>query len=524
MKIRLLFFLYIFTTSAVQAQVVGQSESPFFSIRQNGISSIAANGDTVWISPALTRNIGNSPDWIRPTGIDSIENGIGRVFSVSVSQDTIFAGLGFTSETISGNQPAGYGYYISTNGGEDWRFSDFLLDNRIDEDTTFVYGGQTYSRERIIVPEQSPPYNVSFNGEVLFSANWASGLLRSTNFGINWERIILPPFGESLLTPERDNYFWFDCVLLQNGACIETANVYNSVEDDNLKGFAVLVDSKKRVWYGSAGGINVSENALTASLDSIIWRNTLSTNSSNSLLGRWIIEIKEDITTGKIWMTNWVADQNDRFGIVSTNDGGITFDQHLIGEKILGIGFKDGYVFAAGEEGLFISPDGGNSWQKTPQIKSANTFLKESTEFQAVAVTNDRVWIGTTDGLISTDDLGQTWEITRVNFPLSGGNQYDDDAKSVKAYAYPNPFSPQLHEVTRIRFEVERPGSINIRIFDFGMNLVRNLDTYDASTKGTHEAVWDGVDGKGRNVANGPYFYIIETPTETINGKILLVE
>lgn len=520
----ILFILFLLSFSALQAQVVDQSDSPFFSIRQNGISSIAANGDTVWISPALTQNIGNSPDWIRPTGIDSIDNGIGRVFSISVNQDTVFAGLGFTSETISGNQPAGYGYYISTNGGETWRFSDFILDNRIDEDTTFIYGGQTYTRKRIIVPEQSPPYNVSFSGDVLFSANWASGLLRSVDLGLSWERVVLPPFGESILTPERDDYFWFDCIRTQNGVCIESENIYNSVEDDNLKGFAVLIDSKDRVWYGSAGGINVSENALSAPLDSIIWRNKLSTSSSNSLLGRWIIEIKEDTATGKVWMTNWIADQNDRYGIVSTDDGGQTFEQHLIGEKILGIGFKDGFIFAAGEEGLFISSDGGNSWQKSPQIKSANTFLKESAEFQTVAVTNNRVWVGTSDGLISTNDLGQTWEITRVNFPLSGGNQYDREAKSVKSYAYPNPFSPQLHELTRIRFEVKKPGSVNIRIFDFGMNLVRDLETYNASTTGTHEAIWDGVDGKGRNAANGPYFYIIETPSETLNGKILLVE
>tara|TARA_R110000868_G_scaffold396971_2_gene669430 strand:- start:9543 stop:11114 length:1572 start_codon:yes stop_codon:yes gene_type:complete len=519
------FFLILFLFSLhAQAQVVGSSDSPFFSIRQNGISSIAANGDTVWVSPSLTRNIGNGLDWIQPTGLDSIENDIGRVFSISVNHDTLFTGLGFTSETISGDQPAGYGYYISTDGGENWRFSEFLLDNRVDSDTTFIYGGQTYTRKRIIVPEQSPPYNVSFKNDVLFSANWASGLLRSIDFGLSWERIVLPPFGVSLLTPERDDYEWIDCINVQNGICTESENIYNSVEDDNLKGFAVLVDSKNRVWYGSAGGINVSENALTAPTDSIIWRNTISSGSSNSLLARWIIEIKEDPSTGKIWMTNWIADTGDRFGIVSTEDGGQTFEQHLIGEKILGIGFKNGFTFAAGEDGLFISADDGNSWKKSPQIKSVNTFLKESAEFQSVAVTNDRVWIGTSDGLISTDDLGETWEITRVNFPLSGGNQYDPNAKSVKAYAYPNPFSPQIHEIIRIRFEVNNPGSVKIRIFDFGMNLVRELDTYDASISGTHEAIWDGVDGKGRNVANGPYFYVIETQNETINGKILLIE
>ena len=520
---KVLFILFLFSFP-LQAQIVGPSESPFFSIRQNGVSSIAANGDILWISPALTYNIGNSPDWIAPTGIDSINNGIGRVFSLSVNQDTVFAGLGFTSETPAGNQPAGYGYYISTDGGDNWSFSDFHLDRFVDEDTTFTYGGQIYSRKRIIVPEQSPPYNVDFRDNVLFSANWASGLLRSTDFGESWERIVLPPFGESLLSPERDDYFWADCIQVQNGRCIQFENVYNSVDDDNLKGFAVHIDSQDRVWFGSAGGINVSENALTAPLDSVIWKNYRVNGSSDGLLGRWIIEIKEDTTTGKVWMTNWIADSNDRFGIVATSNGGQTFEQHLIGEKILGLGFKDRVIFAAGENGLFISEDEGITWRKSPQIKSPNTFLKESTEFQSVAVSNNRVWIGTTDGLISTNDLGKTWEITRVNFPLSGGNQYGPEAKTVQAYAYPNPFSPTEHELVRIRFDVKNPGNVTIRIFDFGMNLVRDLGSYSANSNGTHEAVWNGVDGKGRNVANGVYFYIIEGAGDTINGKILLVE
>ncbi len=519
----LLTTLMLFSASLF-AQVVGPSPSNFFSIRQNGISSLAANGDTVWISPSLTRNIGNSPDWIRPTGVDSIDNGIGRVFSVSVSQDTVVSGLGFTSETLAGSQPAGYGYYISTDGGETWRFSDFLLDRFIEGDTTFTYGGTVYNRKRIIVPEQSPPYSVDFKENVIFSTNWASGLLRSTDFGLSWERVVLPPFGEALLTPERNDYVWVDCISVQNGTCVDFDNIYNSVDDDNLKGFSVLVDSRDRVWYGGAGGINVSENALTAPIDSISWRNSNNDGTPDGILGRWIIEIKEDTSNGRIWMTNWIADSNDQFGIVFTDDGGLTFGQRLIGQKILGIGFKDGYVFAAGENGLFISSDGGDTWQKKGQIRSANTVLKGSAEFQAVAVTNDRVWIGTTDGLISTNDLGETWEITRVNFPLSGENQYGENGKIIETYAYPNPYSPSQHELVRIRFETEQPGNIDIRIFDFGMNLVRELDRYSATTNGEFEAIWDGLDGKGRKVANGPYFYQIKIPGNTINGKILLVE
>ncbi len=529
MRKLIILLLLLFQASAT-AQVIGPINSEFNSFRQNGISSIASTGDTIWVSPALNRNIENEIEWFRPTGIDFIDNSEARVFSIDANRDTVIAGLGFTSDTPAGPQPAGFGYYVSIDGGDTWEFSDFLLDRFIEGDTTFVYGGVTYNRKRIIVAEQSPPYNVVFRNDVVFSANWASGLLRSTNLGQSWERVVLPPFGVDELTPDRDDYFWSDCIQFESGVCTAFANVYNSVQDDNLKGFSVFIDSQDRVWYGSAGGINISENALSASIDSISWRNVGFDNSSNGLLARWIIEINEDTSNGRIWMTNWLAEGSgsifqglDQFGLVYTEDGGNTFKQRLVGKKILDIAFKDGYVFAAGENGLYISSDGGDSWIESPQIRSANAILKPSTEFQSAVASNDRVWIGTTDGLISTDDYGSTWEINRVNFPLQGGNTYDNNARSVDSYAYPNPFSPNQHDIVRIRFDVESAGNVKVRIFDFGMNLVREVedDFYDA---GSYEAIWNGIDDYGRNVANGPYFYIIETANETLDGKILLVE
>ena len=82
-------------------------------------------------------------------------------------------------------------------------------------------------------------------------------------------------------------------------------------------------------------------------------------------------------------MTNWKAEGTgspfeglDRNGIVFTEDGGYTFKRRLIDRRISAITFKDGYVFAGGDDGLFISSDGGDSWIQSPQIRSANTFLK----------------------------------------------------------------------------------------------------------------------------------------------------
>ncbi len=530
-KLIFLFLLSLFVIENASSQTVYQTNSPFNSIQQNGISNIFATSDTVWISPSLNYNVENSTDWFIPMGIDSIINSNGRVFSLDISDNDFVTGLGFSSELNGERIPAGFGFYVSDDNGINWQFNEFPLDNQPpqncddqsipytgDCDILFTYGGTQYFRIRNTVPQQSPPYDVQISGNSIFAATWASGLLRSQDSGFNWEKVILPPSNAGELNP-NSNYTW------KSNYQGNLINRYDARSDLNLLGFGLHLDSNDNIWYGSADGINISPDALTAPTDSISWTHINYDGSSDGLLGNWIIEIEEDPATNKIWMTNWVisAQNGEQFGIVSTDDNGQTFEQHLIGERINSIGFKDGAIFAAGDNGLFISTNDGASWSKFPQIRSANTFLKENAQFLSVASTTDRVWVGTDDGLISTDDLGETWEITRVNFPLSGGNVYEPNAKSVNTYAYPNPFSPAIHEIVRIKFEVKKRGNVNIRVFDFGMNLVREIEN-DSFTPGTYEAVWDGVDDSGRNVANAPYIYVIEMADRTIDGKILVIE
>ncbi len=474
---------------------------------------MAGLGDTLWIGPGLNRNIGNSNEWHKPENADSVVEGRGRLFSINLAPDTVVAGLGYNTED-EGVQ-TGLGYYLSSDGGEQWSFVALPLDE--ESDTTFQYGGHTYAKLPVVVPQQSPPFGLDSQGEVIFSTNWALGLLRSTNFGQNWNRVILPPDDESKLIPDS-TYEWD---FIENGT---EKNEYNPRPFNNLKGFEVLIDRQQRVWVGTANGINISDNALTAPIDSIRWEHISFESARSGLLSDWVIEIKQQPQTGRIWMTNWVANPNqaEQFGVVSTRNGQ-QFQRHLIGERINAIDFQGNTIAAAGDQGLFISRDNGESWKKITRIESPNTFIKASANKLSVATTTERIWVGTEDGIASTADQGETWQITRVNMPLEGGNQYQEDALDVDAYAYPNPFSPSSHQVVRIKFEVERQGSVNIQLFDYGMNLIRTLENRSYGP-GTYEAVWNGLDGESREVANGPVFYRITTAGGEAKGKILLLD
>lgn len=499
-----MFFLLPDDTSA---QITGPTPPETFnSISQNSVSNMRAFGDSLWIGPLLMRNVGNSVDWFFPENADSIAQGPGRLFSISLAQDTVFAGLGHNPVIAGSSVQTGLGFHVSVDGGDTWRYIPQPLDQQ--GDTSIFYGNQTLEAIPIIVPQQSPPFDVDFTGSTVFFAGWASGIRRSTDFGETWQRILLPPSGVAVLRPEDSYDFVFDPRL-----------------DNNFLGFSVMVDSQNRVWAGTAGGVNISDNALTAPTDQIRWVNARRTGSPNSLLGNWVIKIVENPSDGSVWMTNWIASTGEEQGLVSTHDGGLTFERHLRGERLYDIVFDGDHVFVVGDNGLFISPDNGQTWNQIRQISSPNAFIKSTANYLSLAKSTDRIWVGTSDGLASTTDRGQTWQITNVNFPLRGGNYFFPDAPSVKAYAYPNPYSPGAHEIVRIKFEAPATGNASIRLYDFGMNLIRVLDNnYPVMQGQEYEAVWDGRDERGRRTATGPVFYRISVNGKSVNGKFLLLD
>jgi len=140
-----------------------------------------------------------------------------------------------------------------------------------------------------------------------------------------------------------------------------------------------------------------------------------------------------------------------------------------------------------------------------------------------VAKAGNRLWIGTSDGLAHTSDSGKTWNITRVYMTPGEGNPFQKEVPKVTSYAYPNPFSLRQHKQVRIRFDQTNRGGANVSIYDFAMQLVRSLEQ-STLEGGAYEAVWDGLDGYGRKVANGTYFYRFEAGGQVSNGKILILD
>ena len=73
--------------------------------------------------------------------------------------------------------------------------------------------------------------------------------------------------------------------------------------------------------------------------------------------------------------------------------------------------------------------------------------------------------------------------------------------------ARPNPFNPR----TVIPFSLPRGGEVELAVYDVAGRLVRTLLSGELPP-GDHEAVWRGLDARGRAVASGAYFARLRTP------------
>jgi hypothetical protein len=84
---------------------------------------------------------------------------------------------------------------------------------------------------------------------------------------------------------------------------------------------------------------------------------------------------------------------------------------------------------------------------------------------------------------------------------------------------YPNPFNPG----TMIRYSLQEPARVKIRIYDVAGRLVRTLALDSPTDAGLNEVSWNGRNDLGRDVPSGLYFVRIHASREVGTGKMLLI-
>jgi hypothetical protein len=83
---------------------------------------------------------------------------------------------------------------------------------------------------------------------------------------------------------------------------------------------------------------------------------------------------------------------------------------------------------------------------------------------------------------------------------------------------FPNPFNP----MTRIDFELEKSGTVNLSVYDVAGRLIAIL--YDGYLdEGIHQVTWNGKTRNNTTAAAGVYFYTLRTENGMISKRMVLL-
>jgi hypothetical protein len=246
--------------------------------------------------------------------------------------------------------------------------------------------------------------------------------------------------------------------------------------------------------------------------------------------------MKYDYSRNTLWAATWKANgATEYYGLSSSSDGGENWLTFLTGENIHDIAFTysqtgdEQDIIVATNNGIFRSDDLGTTWYVAPEIRDDESNVKIGTsKFRAVNCKLDdngdnNIWFGSeAGGTALLKETGSMWEGNWKVFLSSSTLTTEDEV-----YAFPNPFSPD-NEVTKFKYSTKgKQASVTIRIFDYGMNLIKTiLQNADRklSSSDSPQDFWNGRDENNNIVPNGVYFYRIDIGDEKpLFGKIIVL-
>lgn len=442
----------------------------------------------------------------------------GKKINPTTGNDTLIVSVANTKNGESVGAGVVVGNFSRKNPTNpiEWEYFEQPTDDQ--EDSILTWGGLEINALPVTVFENNITYDLSIGKQYFWAASWAGGLRRlkkqSDGSSRIWERIPLPD----------DNRLEFNCGEFYENYQLNPRDPPNG--NHNHKVFSVFVYSDT-IWVGTANGINRGIIDRTSSDDCIDWKNFSFPNDGIS--GNWVVSITKQQWNGKttIWAVTRSANQiSENSGLSYSRNDGETWSSinSLKGQYGYNVVVKDSLVYFASRNGLWKSIDGENFALYDPAIdKLRNDQIIDNDVYSVLHDTrnyyNDHLWIGSADGLgrlHNPDFNGPIWQIYRANY------------SSNKPYAYPNPFSPSVHNLMngdgylRFYYKVKQSELVKLTIYNFAMQKVREIDYLRGQGQGSLK--WDGRDDSGYLVSNGTYFCKLFYDNTSHWVKVVLVK
>lgn len=474
--------------------------------------------NSIWLgtSRGLSRSTDNGATW--KNYYNSKDFGTQSVSAVAEGLGAVWAATWHYIADASGNPvPKGTGLRYTLDNGETWTKIEQPVD--ANADTITAYGNNKLRTLPIPVGEGNFIYDIAFTKNTIWIVSYYGGVRRSSDMGKTWQRVVLPPDNLDAIKPTDVLNFEFS----------SSAGKLGYQNNLNHRAFSIVAAGEDTLYVGTANGINKTTDANSQYPS---WIKFNRTNQQKPISGNFVLALDRNAIDGTIWAGTWKAEgQTEYWGVSSSANGGKTWETCLTDEKVRDFGFRyytngTSDVFAAAETGLYRSSNNGATWISAPKIVDSDSKVEiRATLFLSVEcnVLNSgttEVWIGTNDGLVKAieSSAGSWYDKWKVYFASSGS------VTTTESFAFPNPFNPKT-DLLRIKYNLSKSSSVSLRIFDFGMNLVRTV-LQNASRGINPEQLdyWDGKDDTGKVVPNGVYFYRLDIGDDTpLFGKILLM-
>ena len=531
-------------------------------MRSNIVTEIIlATDSTVWLGTGLgvsvirdsltVETLPSSTELIEEGSLDTLlpEGGISAMAASLQGREMLIAVAGSENDIPVGK---GIAYTVDATDSLVWEYFNQPVDRQVQalfDTVKWTEGDGTlyFAVLPVTVTQANVTYDIAFSEKFAWIASWAGGLrraklLKDDNLTLvdqlEWKRVPLPMDDqfELITCGAFDSNGDPTYIEVTNSNIVNVApyklfvlrDYYLNPRDPidggnhNHKAFSVLVYSDT-IWVGTANGIN--RGIIDASADDCIdWEHY--SYPTHGLSGNFVVGLALQMHKGKriIWAATVNADDpTEQRGVSYTTNDGLSWNTALLGERVYNITAHDSLVFAATANGLWKTEDGIN-WAR---YKPAQQHIHYSTDEEIPYSTDEvlanevysvafdsrpyygdsSIWIGTGDGVAHSYDLdGQNWKIYRA--------EYDQD----EDYAYPNPFSPYIHNVIGgdgyVRFHTnEWSGTfvIDLDVYNFAMEKVFT-GSFNRRDPSSGALKWNGRDMDGRLVNNGVYFVKLNYP------------
>jgi len=527
-------------------------------------------GTSDGVGKIITNNDGTVDSYFKFEDANLVSGGIPAIVTYDIDSNTLVAVSGIeTVSTSSGDEKSGTGISWSLNNGETWNYIEQPIDAYPDcsqylecEDPLtcecrpaatgcswdvpsetcvyqgayipFEWYGQTLFHEPIPITIRNISYDISVDTSqhYIYAASWA-GSLRRFNYldeEPQWELVPLPMnTQDSLICGEvPSNYY------------------YNPIDGQgfhNHKGFSVHVEGNI-IWAGTADGVNKGLIREDGCIDWYHYTFPSDENIENDIDGNWIIGIIPNYTTDeygnivtRIWLVSWTLTGPAPHNLYYTDNEGETWNKisDLVDEGAIAYdisiytfgGTFGEHAYIASDYGIYVSvpSDIQNLFSKLdiPEIvieplgtEKVYTTLWDSNQDGYVLET-DNLWIGSPAGLLSYNNLTDTWN---TPFVL-------DDNTFNNILIYPNPYmidEDSFSNGITVKAKTSDTSGGKLEVYDFSMNKVIDIECSDYDEyKESQYCFWDGRNSYNVPVANGVYFCKYKDNKNLFWDKVIIV-